>query len=214
MIPSTPTGPSTSGVPQLDSITASYYLPAGPEDFRAHRLRHAQQETMSYGPLRGRRYALGPYANPTSSPSPTTSTTEEHAAFCEAFDLSSLDQNELPVGWTVDEETGYMSFQGELQDYWEIKSGCLLRHHLKPRRKMFSLDQARDCPIPSDRIDRLRVVLTRYSSGRSGIHMDGYAHQNHINNRPEEEQWTGTTAFQINAATRREMGMVICRQVR
>ena len=162
---------------------------------------------MSYGPLRGRRYALGPYANPTSSPSPTTSTTEEHAAFCEAFDLSSLDQNELPVGWTVDEETGYMSFQGELQDYWEIKSGCLLRHHLKPRRKMFSLDQARDCPIPSDRIDRLRVVLTRYSSGRSGIHMDGYAHQNHIHNRPEEEQWTGTTAFQINAATRREMGM-------
>ena len=204
--PTSPTVPTTSVVPQLDSITASYYLPAGPEDFRAHRLRHAQQETMSYGPLRGRRYAPGPYANPTSSSSPTTSTSEEHAAFCEAFELSSLDQNELPVGWVIDEETGYMSFQGELQDYWEIKSGCLLRHHLKPRRKMFSLDP-RDCPIPPDCIDRLRVVLTRYSSGRSGIHMDGFAHQNYVNSRPEEEQWTGTTAFQINAATRREMGM-------
>ena len=109
--PTSPMVPSTSGVPQLDSITASYYLPAGPEDFRAHRLRHAQQETMSYGPLRGRRYALGPYANPTSSPSPTTSTTEEHAAFREAFELElSWIRTSFQLDGLIDEETGYMSF--------------------------------------------------------------------------------------------------------
>ena len=50
--PTAPTSP-TRTTPMLDSITQSYYLPSGPEDFRQHRLRRAQQETMSYGPLRG-----------------------------------------------------------------------------------------------------------------------------------------------------------------
>ena len=193
--------------PPMDSIVRSYYLPSGPEDFQQHRRRHAQQETMSYGPLRGRRYTEGPYGNSTSSPSTTTPTTEEHAAFCEAFEVTSMEQNELPVGWVIDEETGYMSYQGEFQDYWEIRAGCLLRHHVKPRRRMYSLDQARDCPIPVDQMDPIRVTLLRYGSGRHGVITDGYSKSNPPNIPPEEEQWTGITVFQINGATRREMGM-------
>ena len=185
-----------------------YYLPAGPEDFRAHRLRHAQQETMSYGPLRGRRYALGPYANPTSSSSPTTPTTEEHAAFCEAFDLSSLDQNELPCWmdllmrrlaiWVSMENyktIGKSSPDAFFDITWSQEERCSV--WIKPEIARF----LRIALIVFEWFWPATALVALESTWMAMLT------QNHINNRPEEEQWTGTTAFQINAATRREMGM-------
>ena len=207
--PAPPTAPAspTRTTPMLDSITQSYYLPSGPEDFRQHRLRHAQQETMSYGPLRGRRFAGGPYGETTSMPSSTTPTTEEHAAFCEAFDLTSLEQNALPTGWIINEESGYMSFQGEAHDYWEVRAGCLIRHHLKPRRRMYDVGQARDCPIPVEKLDPVRVSLLRLGHGKHRVVTDGNNQQNYKVIPTGEDQWTGVTVFQINGATRKEMGM-------
>ena len=58
-----PSSTATTSMPQLDSITASYYQPATAEDFRAHRRRVQQQETMSFGPFQARSHIAFRYAS-------------------------------------------------------------------------------------------------------------------------------------------------------
>ena len=54
--PKTPQPPRLPQATQLDPVTASYYEPATAEEFRAHRRCLERQETMSFGPIRGRMF--------------------------------------------------------------------------------------------------------------------------------------------------------------
>ena len=116
-----PSSTATTSMPQLDSITASYYQPATAEDFRAHRRRVQQQETMSFGPFRARRDASeAEPTGPAHGTSPyTRPTTDDDAAFAfSAMDVEDLDSSALPPGWKF--EDGYIVLTEQPKDYWEV----------------------------------------------------------------------------------------------
>ena len=46
----------------------------------------------------------------------------------QAFYLDDLDTKMLPTGWHMDEH-GFLQLTDKAADYWEIRAGCLIRHH-------------------------------------------------------------------------------------
>ena len=203
-----PSSIPSSSQPQLDSITASYYQPTTAEDFRAHRRRLQQQETMSFGPFRSRRQASesappdsthgeGPYTKPKE---------DDGASFVfSAFDVEDLDSSALPSGWKF--ENGYIQLTEQPKDYWEIKSGCLIRHHVVPRRTRFDPNKMSEkdkshIPITLDKLDPTRVTVCTGPNEVRHYH-DVIGDLSSATNKP----WVGCTIFQINGATRQELGM-------
>ncbi|CAL1148224.1 unnamed protein product [Cladocopium goreaui] len=203
-----PSSIPSSSQPQLDSITASYYQPATAEDFRAHRRRLQQQETMSFGPFRSRRQASesappdsthgeGPYTKPKE---------DDGASFVfSAFDVEDLDSSALPSGWKF--ENGYIQLTEQPKDYWEIKSGCLIRHHVVPRRTRFDPNKMSEkdkshIPITLDKLDPTRETVCTGPNEVRHYH-DVIGDLSSATNKP----WVGCTIFQINGATRQELGM-------
>lgn len=122
-------------MPSLDPITASYYEPATDEGFRSHRRQLQQQETMSFGPIRQRHPRVNPLP-PSSSDGqapPPLPESEDETHY--SFEMEDLDSNAPPPGWKF--EDGYVVLEDKDKDHWEIKAGCLIRHHVIPRRTFF-----------------------------------------------------------------------------
>ena len=202
----------------LDSITASYYEPVHAEDFASRRRRINQQETMSlFGPARPRppdRQSV-PYPSTRSS---TTSSAEVQPANAEmptppvnmemnqlmeeALTVMDLDPDGLPEGWYVDEQ-GYFQTVANPSDWWEVKSGCLIRHHVVPRRNLYVVRKDPKCPVDLDCLDRIRVTMMKDAPGNyltvTDCGIDTV--QDYTNNA-----WTGVTIFQINGKTRKGYG--------
>ena len=220
----TPTPPTTTSPsqlpptqspqpPQLDPFTASLYQPATDEDFRAHRLRFEQQETMSFGPFRRRREAAQqgqPTAHGTS-PYPTSSATEaketpaDPDSSLSAFDIDDIEVTALPPGWKL--EQGYITLDDKVKDYWELKAGCLIRHHAIPRRAAFDPRalSARDLehmPVPLSRLDPVRVTVRKDNDLIQ--HTTDHISDGHYT--LSKKPWTGCTIFQLNGDTRKELG--------
>ncbi len=151
-VPDTPSSTTRSrshhgaapAVPTLDPSMASLYEPATAEDFAARRLRFDRQETMSYGPHRSRPSVVTP-AQPYDPPVPSHPATpsESPEAFSQAFDVDEVDYTMLPTGWTVDEE-GYVQLSERPLDFWEVRVGCLIRHHIRPRFALFEIKKNPD----------------------------------------------------------------------
>lgn len=122
-------------VPQLDPTTAALYETAGAETFQEKRLRFSQQETLSFAPWRTRcparpdRYEASQPALP--APSPPATLTHQGAEGEDGFSVEGLDATQLPEGWQIDDQ-GYMTLKDTPADCWEVKAGCLIRHHLVP----------------------------------------------------------------------------------
>ena len=199
--------------PQLDPLTASLYQPATDEDFRAHRLRFEQQETMSFGPFRRRREAAqeGQPSTHGTSPYPPSSATEvketpaDPDSSLSAFDINDIEVTALPPGWKL--EQGYITLDDKVKDYWELKAGCLIRHHDIPRRAAFDPRalSARDLehmPVPLSKLDPVRVTVRKDQDMIQ--HSTDYITDGHytLSKRP----WTGCTIFQLNGDTRKELG--------
>ena len=129
--PGSPSSPQRN-VPMLDPVTASLYQPATNEDFNSHRLRVARQETLSlFCPWRHRAPVTAtPYSPPTpevdAASVPVPEETDE-ALLAQAFHVLDVQPDALPSGWYMDEH-GYLQLHQQEEDYWEVKSGCLIRH--------------------------------------------------------------------------------------
>ena len=188
--------------PALDSITAELYEPAAGESFEQRRLRLNRQETISFAPLRHRtRTEVTPYPVPETAPAAPS--TDDLAG--QAFHVDDIDTKMIPAGWTMDEH-GYLQLTDRATDFWEIRAGCLIRHHVVPRRGRLHIDHLpKDCPIEHDQLDRVRVTVVHQVNGKSRLHTDAG-----IDSSPPPEvstSWTGATIFQINGSTRKEMAM-------
>ena len=198
--------------PQLDPETAALYQPAGPEDFRAQRQRFQRQETLQFAPWRSRMASdleadssratrPGPYEKPANAE-------DALSVYDTAFEVEDMDSENLPPGWKI--ENGYIQLESEMSDYWEVKAGCLLRHHLVPRRTLFdpktmNQKELKFLPIPIEKLDRTRVSVVRRGQ-RLSHHIDS------LDDGPglaDAVPWTGVTVFQIGDATRRELGMTV-----
>ena len=198
---------STAQVPQLDPATAALYETAGPETFEQRRRRFSQQETLSFAPWRTNRPAL-PEPYMTAPPPATTPAESANMTYQDTehgFNVEGLDASQLPTGWQVDEH-GYMTLSDTPADCWEVKAGCLIRHHLVPRRGRLHLDHLpKDCPIPADRLDKVKVTLVHTADGKSRLHTDDGTE---TSPPPDTtSSWTGCTIFQIDGSLRKEMAM-------
>ena len=207
-----PSSLPSNQVPQLDPHTASLYQPATDEDFRSHRRRFEQQETMSFGPFRRRReqqqttgeHGSRPYSEPASANEPPTSTDNRDDSL-NAFDLEDIEINALPPGWKF--EDGYITLDDHKRDYWELRAGCLIRHHNIPRRALFdprSLSERdlKHMPVPLYCLDPVRVTICKSENGINH-------HSDKIEDGPgktSSRPWTGCTVFQLNGQTRQELG--------
>ena len=153
----------------LDPETRALYEPEDAEDFRRRRMRFDRQETLQFGPWRRRTDStVAPYeATP-----PTTSATDADAVFDEAFPVEDLDVQVLPEGWHVDEH-GYIQMDAVPRDYWEIGAGCLIRHHVVPRRQKLNITNLpKDCPIGFEKLDTVRVTVVKEANGKCKIQTD------------------------------------------
>ena len=190
----------------LDPAVSALYAPAAPgEDFLHARRRVDLQETLSFRPVRQPPHSRPePYDRPDPSHDglrdlPPDS---DEALFGQVFTVEDVDPSQLPDGWSIHAD-GCFYLTSSPRDYWEIRAGCLLRHHLIPRRHLFRISDAGDAPIPCDNLDFVRATLVQHpNGGQQVLNDDG------LNNGcPIATRWTGITIFQIKGATRKELGM-------
>ena len=81
-----------------------------------------------------------------------------------------------------------------------MKSGCLIRHHLRPRRLLHEFVPGPDCPVSADMLDPIRVTMMRLPNGTTNVLT------NNINTRekPMPTTWTGITVYQLTGQVRKE----------
>ena len=64
------------------------------------------------------------------------------------------------------DESGYLQLDvNRPKDFWELRAGCLIRHHILPRRRLHSAKDERDCPVPLDKLDPVRVTMKKLPDG-------------------------------------------------
>ena len=209
--PSAPTPLAAAERPSLDPLTASLYEPATlqEEDFRQRRLRVDQQETLLFGPSRPRRARPEPYevppASTTSGPSllPPVPTDNDAELYAHAFQVTDIDTASLPSGWSMDEQ-GYLTLDAaKTEDYWEVRSGCVVRHHLRPRRRLHDLELEKELPFHIHQLDPIRVTMMKMPNGQTLISSDNLYNKA----APTSIAWTGVTVYQLNGKTRKEFAM-------
>ena len=104
-------------------------------------------------------------------------------------------------------ENGYIFLSNTSKDYWEVKAGCLIRHHVVPRRTQFdinsmSLRDKEHLPVPVDKLNNSRVTVCQ------GPHdVKHFCDNIHDPSKAFDKPWIGCTIFQINGDTRKDMGM-------
>ena len=126
--PSAEVFPPTPAAGQaLDPATAErFQVPR--ETFEQRRARVDRQETLSFGPRRSQlqsSHGATPYDRPARG--------DDDAANM-AFNVEDMEQESLPGDWCFKPETGYFELRegARVRDFWELKAGCLLRHHCMP----------------------------------------------------------------------------------
>ena len=144
-----------------------------------------------------------PPPEPSSLPQPAADipVLDEEELYSQAFEVQEVSENDVPLGWRLD-GSGYFQLDRKLHDYWEVRAGCVIRHHLTPRRKFFKLNSVKDCPFRPAQLDLTRVTLVRAPNGTHGIHIDS-----DVVDYEMDYLWTGLTIFQIKGVVRREMAM-------
>ena len=104
------------------------------------------------------------------------------------------------------DEHGYLQLDDRVTDYWELKAGCLIRHHLIPRRGRMHIEHLpKDCPVQLEQLDHIKITMVHQADGKSRLFTDDGT----VTTPPEgiSGTWTGTTVFQLTGDTRREMAM-------
>ena len=218
-----PETPAPIPRPTLDPDTASLYETVDAETFNQRRDRFNRQETLSFRPVRHQRTPGPQPYDPDPPPRTDTATSPigeaataerdpeitaaerapEHALLNHAFQVNELEAQGLPQGWLF--QDGYFILDKRPRDFWEIKAGCMIRHHLVPRRHKLCLhDLPKDAPYSQNQLDNIRVTVMYDRNGRSIQQTDDGS-----DSTPSERAWTGLTIYQIKGDLRRELAMYV-----
>ncbi|CAL1159384.1 unnamed protein product [Cladocopium goreaui] len=206
--PSAEVFPPTPAAGQvLDPATAERFQVPQQEIFEQRRARVDRQETLSFGPRRSQfqsSHGATPYDRPARG--------DDDAAANMAFNVEDMEQDSLPGDWCFKPGTGYFELRegARVRDFWELKAGCLLRHHCHQRRTLFDPAGSSDIPVPLDKLDNVRVTIHFDRDGSATTFTDDFRNpQQHDKNLRQHQlpsTWKGTV-FQINAETRKELNM-------
>ena len=196
--------------PVLDPATAALYDTVDAETFQERRNRFNRQESLSFGPWRVRPHAASdPYPTAPSSsapePPPSAADAERDSALAsQDFMIDELVANCLPRGWTFEE--GYFQLRKYPIDYWEVRAGCMIRHHVAPRRQKMSLAHLpKDAPFIAAQLDNVRVTVVCATNG----HCQQFTDDGTCTSPPTSSSWTGVTVFQIKGDVRKELAMYV-----
>ena len=85
------------------------------------------------------------------------------------FHLEDITGDDLPQGWHVDSDGAFV-LKDVLHDFWEVRAGCLIPHHITPRRNTMSVNDYKDVPIEPKFLDPVRITMMRFPDGRLKIH--------------------------------------------
>ena len=85
-----------------------------------------------------------------------------------------------PKGWTFNEPTGYFQLTDKINDFWEVKAGCLLRHHATPRHSTVDISKFSDIPIDLQYLDPVRITVMKSPDGSVNILNDDGTQQKSI----------------------------------
>ena len=130
-----------------------------------------------------------------------------------AFNVEDIQDDGLPPDWSFSAGTGYFHLRpGTMsRDFWEVKAGCLLRHHVHPRQTLFDPSGFKDIPVPIDKLDNIRVTVHYTMDGQVQSFTDSFLNAEHytrdLRRHNPPPKWYGITIFQLNAETRKELGM-------
>ena len=83
--------------------------------------------------------------------------------------------------------------EGENEDYWTLNKSVLIRHHVIPRTKLFTLKEALP-PIPRRYIDVVRYTTTDLDAGCESFIQDVWVEEG---DRELSDSWVGTTSFDL-----------------
>ena len=194
---------------ELDPATSARFQVLQQETFEQQRLRIDRQETLSFGPNRT------PHGGNLSSPYSRPPQEDAGELANMAFHVEDIEQDGLPGDWTFKPETGYFELRdgAKIRDFWELKAGCLIRHHLHHRRTLFDPTGLRDMPVPLDKLVNIRMTV--YFTLDGGVHSftDDFRNSKHfakdLRNQIFPSLWSGTTIFQLNAEARKELSMYV-----
>ena len=153
--------------PAPTSTNLNLYEPAGPEEeFRHRRILMDRAETSIFGPMRQHRQRQSqPYDKDKDDQKDRDRDVLEH--YMQSFDILDVDPSQIPDGWKIDDD-GYFSLTNDPMDYWEVKAGCVIRHHVRPRRCLFKIKEISDVPIPADLLDANRTTVAKAADGNCG----------------------------------------------
>ena len=98
---------------------------------------------------------------------------------------------------------GVFNLTEDPMDYWEVKAGCVIRHHRRPRRALF---QTQGLHGHSGR-SRAAGWTSDYGALESRWQFLRSSATRSFDNKIIDKEWTGCTIFQITGKARREMGM-------
>ena len=205
-LPTLPPTPDDASAPAPDpfgltSTSSALYEPVQ-EDFRTRRLRMDRHETMQFTPFGPMRRGAGrhepyPQQAPPADPQPASE------LFGQAFAVDDIGGGDLPKGWSIDEHGYFQLNAHNFHDYWEIKAGCLIRHHLQPRHRRHDITKEKDCPFDLKQLDPVRVTMMRAPNGTIQVSTDRFD----TVVAPDKAAWTGLTVYQLTGAVRKELAM-------
>ena len=127
---------------------------------------------------------------------------DEDINFSQAFTVQAVETDQLPKGWTFDESTGYFQVTDKVNDFWEVKTGCLLHHHVTPRHSTVDISKFSDVPIDLQYLDPARITVIKSLDGSVNILNDDGTQR-----KSARYAWTGLSIFQITGAARKELCM-------
>ena len=97
--------------------------------------------------------------------------------------------------------------QGGRTDFWERKGEILVRHHKRPRNKLYTPARARDCPVPIDQLQLGRLTAAHSLGGTTVKHEANWLTSSDAKTPPipeglpakSQQLWTGETHVRIVA---------------
>ena len=86
------------------------------------------------------------------------------------------------------------------RDYWETQGSLLIRHHVMPRRCLFSPAMSTDLPVPYEQLTPTRTTNATDLFGNRQSYSDTWSNKANQRHPKEESYWTGQTVYIVLTA--------------
>lgn len=127
-----------------------------------------------------------PHADSSSAPEPTENDHNEPGEI-------PIPNDDTP---TDDDDELHIDHHERMQDYWEHRGKHVIRHHVRPRLKLFMPSDESQLPVPLHRLSKARWTQGSYRHGGNFQRGDQW-NESVTAHQYMPEIWTGQTKFEV-----------------